>query len=81
MGRLGESQRADFLGTKNGTTKADELKNTQFILIDKEYTPPQRDLKLRVSSRHMKPNDPSKPIDRDNPPLITYYSGNYFRYP
>jgi hypothetical protein len=56
--------------------KADELKNTQFILIDKEYTPPQRDLKLRVSNRHMKPNDPSKPGDRENPPLIPYYYGN-----
>jgi hypothetical protein len=56
--------------------KADELKNTQFILIDKEYTPPQRDLKLRVSNRHMKPNDPAKPSDRENPPLIPYYYGN-----
>jgi AAA domain len=56
--------------------KADELKNTQFILIDKEYTPPRRDLKLRVSNRHMKPNDPSKPSDRENSPLIPYYYGN-----
>ena len=56
--------------------KADELKNTQFILIDKEYTPPQRELKLRVSNRHMKPNDPSKPNDGQNPPLIPYYYGN-----
>jgi len=56
--------------------KADELKNTQFILIDKEYMPPQRDLRLRVSNRHMKPNDPSKPNDGEDPPLIPYYYGN-----
>lgn len=56
--------------------KADELANTQFILIDKEYTPPQRELKLRVSSRHMKPNDRSKENDGQNPPLIPYYFGN-----
>ena len=57
--------------------KADELKNTQFLLIDKEYTPPQRDVKLRVGNWHMKPNDPSKlDGDRENPPLIPYYYGN-----
>lgn len=56
--------------------KADELANTQFILIDKEYTPPQRELKLRVSNRHMKPNDRSKENDGHNPPLIPYYYGN-----
>jgi len=56
--------------------KSDELRNTQFILIDKEYTPPAPELELSVYSRHMKPNDPSKPDDRDNPPLITYYLGN-----
>jgi hypothetical protein len=56
--------------------KTDELQGTQFILIDKEYTPPPRDLKLRVNSRHMKPIDPSKPDDRENPPLIPYYRGN-----
>jgi hypothetical protein len=32
---------------------------------------------LRVSNRHMKPNDPSKPDgDLENPPLIPYYFGN-----
>jgi hypothetical protein len=56
--------------------KADELKGTQFILIDKEYTPPQRDLKLRVSNRHMKPNDPSHKGPAEHPPLIPYYFGN-----
>ena len=56
--------------------KTDELQGTQFILIDKEYTPPLRDLKLRVNSRHMKPIDPSRPDDRENPPLIPYYRGN-----
>jgi len=40
-----------------------------FILIDKEYTPPPRETRLRVRSRHMKPND------LQNPPLIPYYVG------
>jgi hypothetical protein len=56
--------------------KADELKDTQFILIDKEYTPPLRDLKIRVVSRHMKPNDPSDHRASEHPPLIPYYHGN-----
>jgi hypothetical protein len=57
--------------------KADELKDTQFILIDKEYTPPLRELKVRVNNRHMKPNDPSDVSgDRVDPPLIPYYRGN-----
>jgi uncharacterized Zn finger protein (UPF0148 family) len=56
--------------------KLDELSGTQFILIDKEYTAPPRELGLRVYNRHMKPNDPSKPNDRENPPLIPYYLGN-----
>jgi hypothetical protein len=50
--------------------KAEELKNTQFILIDKEYTPPKRELRLRVRNRHMKPDDPEYPA------LIPYYRGN-----
>lgn len=56
--------------------KADELSGTQFILIDKEYTAPPSGLGLRVDNRHMKPNDASKPNDRENPPLIPYYFGN-----
>jgi hypothetical protein len=56
--------------------KVTELSATQFILIDKEYTPPADDLKLSVSSRHMKPNDPSKPLDPETAPLIPYYLGS-----
>jgi hypothetical protein len=56
--------------------KADELSTIQFILIDKEYTPPPDDLKLTLYSRHMKPNEASRPDDRENPPLIPYYFGN-----
>jgi hypothetical protein len=56
--------------------KADELSTIQFILIDKEYTPPPDDLKLAIYSRHMKPNEASRPDDRENPPLIPYYVGN-----
>jgi hypothetical protein len=56
--------------------KASELSATQFILIDKEYTSPAEDLKLKVSSRHMKPNDPPKPLDPETAPLIPYYLGS-----
>ncbi|WP_407166582.1 hypothetical protein [Bradyrhizobium sp. ORS 111] len=56
--------------------KAAELNATQFILIDKEFTPPPGELKLNVFSRHMKPNDPSKPLDPETAPLIPYYLGS-----
>jgi hypothetical protein len=49
--------------------KVTELSDTQFILIDKEYTPPAQGTKLRVQGRHMKPDDV------ENPPLIPYYTG------
>ena len=58
--------------------KASELIATQFILIDKEYTPPAQELTLSVFSRHMKPNDPSKPLDPETAPLIPYYLGSRF---
>ena len=38
--------------------KADELSTIQFILIDKEYTPPPDDLKLAIYSRHMNQTKP-----------------------
>lgn len=50
--------------------KTSELKNTQFILIDKEYSPAPRESGLRIRGRHMKPGDD------ENPPLIPYYRGN-----
>ncbi|WFU34876.1 hypothetical protein QA635_10955 [Bradyrhizobium brasilense] len=56
--------------------KATELNATQFILIDKEFTPPPEGLKLNVFNRHMKPNDPSKPLDPETAPLIPYYLGS-----
>jgi hypothetical protein len=56
--------------------KADELTGTQFILIDKEYMPPNHGLVLRVKSRHMRPNDPSNSNDPETLPLIPYYRGN-----
>ena len=49
--------------------KAGELKETQFVLIDKEYTAPKREIGLRVRQRHMRPGDPK------NPPLIPQYDG------
>jgi rRNA maturation endonuclease Nob1 len=45
-----------------------ELKETQFILIDKELCPPT-DYRLGFQSRHMKPDD------EKDPPLIRYYRG------
>jgi rubrerythrin len=47
---------------------SDELSQTQFILIDKEFLPPSDALNLDFQARHMKPNDP---IDK---PLISYFN-------
>jgi hypothetical protein len=49
--------------------KADELRGTQIILIDKEYSPPPAGLGIEVRARHMRPGD------REHPPLIPYYDG------
>jgi hypothetical protein len=49
--------------------KATELAQTQFILIDKEFSPPAPEAGVEVSVRHMRPGDPQ------NPPLIPYYDG------
>jgi len=46
-----------------------ELGDTQFILIDKEYCPPECEKKFTrtLVARHMKVDD------KNEPPLITYY--------
>nr|QEO74549.1 hypothetical protein [uncultured bacterium] len=49
---------------------ADELSETQFILIDKEFWSPSNELALDFGSRHMKPDS------RKDPPLISYYRGH-----
>jgi hypothetical protein len=49
--------------------KAGELRDTQMILIDKEFSPPVAALDIEVYARHMRPGDPN------NPPLIPYYDG------
>jgi hypothetical protein len=49
---------------------AGELAGTQFIVIDKEYAPPETDLGVSFLARHMTPSD-----DR-YPPLIPYYRGH-----
>lgn len=49
--------------------KSGELKNTQMILIDKEYSAPEEGVDFVLFERHMRPGDP------DNPPLIPYYNG------
>lgn len=46
-----------------------ELNGTQFILIDKELSPPPQKFEVSFSARHMKPDD------KDYPPLIRYYRG------
>jgi hypothetical protein len=48
---------------------AGELRELQFILIDKEMLPPPEDFDVSFHSRHMTPTDP------DHPPLIGYYRG------
>ncbi|RYZ77638.1 MAG: hypothetical protein EOP06_30240 [Proteobacteria bacterium] len=46
-----------------------ELKNTQFILIDKELSAPPQNFVPSFNVRHMTPDDPQ------HPPLIRYYRG------
>jgi hypothetical protein len=46
---------------------ADELKDTQFILIDKELFPVPEETGIMIRSRHMEPGS------RENPPLVPYY--------
>jgi uncharacterized Zn finger protein (UPF0148 family) len=46
---------------------ADELKNTQFILIDKELFPVPEGTDVAIRSRHMAPGS------REDPPLVPYY--------
>jgi hypothetical protein len=48
---------------------SDELKATQFILIDKEFSPPDHEFRLNIKVRQMRPNDP------EHPPLIPNYVG------
>jgi hypothetical protein len=54
--------------------KSDELRETQLVLIDKEFFPPSEDLGIDLYERHMQPNEPG--TDNPNPPLIPYYAGH-----
>ncbi len=47
-----------------------ELKETQIILIDKEFCPPDPGLQVVVKSRHMRVGS------KEDPPLISYYGVN-----
>lgn len=47
-----------------------ELRGTQLIVIDKEYYPPENDLSVKFSVRHMTTGDP------EHPPLIKHYRGH-----
>ena len=48
---------------------SDQLRETQIILIDKEYCPPEKGIEVVVASRHMRVDSKSEP------PLISYYRG------
>ena len=47
---------------------AGPLKNTQLIVVDKEYYPPDTG-EVIVADRYMTPSEP------EHPPLISYYRG------
>lgn len=49
--------------------KTGELRDTQLVLVDKEFSAPAAELGLNLIERHMRPGDP------ENPPLIPYYDG------
>ena len=48
-----------------------ELSETQFVIIDNEFSPVPEGISLDVASRHMVNGDP------ENPPLIPYLSGDF----
>lgn len=51
-----------------------ELKDTQFVVVDKEFFAPPPDYSRSLSSRLMRPNERGKdPKANKNPPLIPYY--------
>jgi hypothetical protein len=48
---------------------ADELCETEFIIVDKEFKEPSAELSLEITVRHMMPDSDTYP------PLIPYYRG------
>jgi hypothetical protein len=51
-----------------------ELKDTQFIVVDKELCPPPGEYSRSFFSREMRPNErESDPNENLYPPLIPYY--------
>jgi hypothetical protein len=48
---------------------AGELRQTQFVLIDKEFFAPPGDLAAGITNRHMQPDSD------EHQPLIRYYRG------
>ncbi len=47
-----------------------ELKETQFIIVDKERQTPDENFGRSFSARYMAPND------KENPGLVSYYAGH-----
>ena len=51
-----------------------ELRDTQFIVVDKELYPPPSEYSRSFFFREMHPNDREKdPVENQHPPLIPYY--------
>jgi hypothetical protein len=63
--------REQFIGFYNLVyeLKDDELRDTQIVLIDKEFSEPIADHGFSLFERHMRPSD------AESPPLIPYYEG------
>jgi hypothetical protein len=53
-----------------------ELRDTQFIIIDKELFPPDEDSNFEFKSRHMTPFEADRDPEPDELPLIPYYKGH-----
>jgi hypothetical protein len=54
----------------------DELSDTQFIVIDKELFPPNKNFSFGFKSRHMTPFEVNREPKPDELPLIPYYKGH-----
>jgi hypothetical protein len=55
---------------------SDELKGTQFIVIDKEVFIPEGDYNFEFRARHMTPFETERDPKPDELPLIPYYKGH-----
>ncbi|PGU90101.1 hypothetical protein COD71_23560 [Bacillus cereus] len=75
MKNISERENADiFKGFYSFLYKLaeNELKDLQFIIVDKEYYPIPKEISKKISTikKHMTPDEPM------HPPLIPYYKGH-----